>query len=393
MRGNKLYKALDGWLGRAGILLMTAVPRRGPDELPAGKVSKILVVKLSALGDTIILVPALRALRQRYPRAEIGLVGTRVNEEIALQYRQYIDHFFRLDVARAAREPWSLIEFVRELRAGRWQLGIDFDQWTHITPLLLRLADVPTRIGFRTGARVRHRLYTATERRRDELHEAENFLALLRPLGIEGGSLQLEMPVDPTALARARRQLREQGWNGQDPLIVLHPGTGAPGSVRAQRAWPAASYAELARRMVEEGERPFLAITAAPEERPLALELLDSQPAAGCVLTLELREFIACLSLATLVVSGNSGAMHIAAALGVPQIALHGPAGASRWGPLNRNAVVIESSCPGCPCLDMGWEYHRTDGHCMSQITVDEVLAPALQVLQAERPLLARAAR
>ena len=102
-------------------------------------------------------------------------------------------------------------------------------------------------------------------------------------------------------------------------------------------------------------------------------------------MVLDLGELIGCLSLASLVISGNSGTMHLAAALGQPQVALHGPAGAVKWGPLNRNARVVESTCPECPCLDMGWEYHRTDGFCMSRIPVDAVLEPALRILAHSR--------
>jgi heptosyltransferase-2 len=73
--------------------------------------------------------------------------------------------------------------------------------------------------------------------------------------------------------------------------------------------------------------------------------------------------------------------MHLAAAIGIPQIALHGPTNSVQWGPLNSNAVVIRTSCPECPCLDLGSEYHRTDGYCMAQISVDEVFNEAVKIL------------
>jgi ADP-heptose:LPS heptosyltransferase len=73
--------------------------------------------------------------------------------------------------------------------------------------------------------------------------------------------------------------------------------------------------------------------------------------------------------------------MHVAAALGRPQVALHGPTDPAKWGPLNPAAVVVRSTCPGCPSQDMGWEYHRTDGFCMEQVGVDPVHAAARALL------------
>jgi ADP-heptose:LPS heptosyltransferase len=95
-----------------------------------------------------------------------------------------------------------------------------------------------------------------------------------------------------------------------------------------------------------------------------------------------LNKLIALLSLAHLVVSGNNGVMHIAAALQKPQVALHGPTNSRKWGPLNPKAVVIRSSCPDCPCLDLGFEYHRTDGFCMEQISVEEVFQAAKKLME-----------
>ena len=74
-----------------------------------------------------------------------------------------------------------------------------------------------------------------------------------------------------------------------------------------------------------------------------------------------------------LLVSGNTGVMHLAAGLHRPQIALHGPTDPRLWGPLNDRAKVIQTSCPDCPCLRLGFEYHRSDDACMRKISVAEV--------------------
>lgn len=369
MRGNKLYRALDRHAGRALILALAAAGAGRRRAEPPRSIRRILVVKLSALGDTVLLTPALQELRARYPGVEIGMVGTQVNRAIAAELTPLIDRFHCLEVGRAVREPGYLAGFVRTLRGEGWEVGIDFDAWTNITPLLLSRAGIPVRLGFRTGSRVRHLLYTHTVARDPGAHESRNFQRLLAPLGIEPGERALFLPVRAELVAGRRRALRERGWNGTDRLLFVHPGCGHA----HPRAWPLERYRELCGRILD---RPgtFAVFTGAGEERALAESLAGSFPRASTALTdTSLAELIAALSLADLVVTGNTGVMHLAAALRLPQVVLEGPNDPAKWGPLNPNAAIIRSSCPGCPCLDMGWEFHRTDGYCMEQIGVEEV--------------------
>lgn len=371
MRGNKLHKKLDAWVGQAGILALAALPAgRVPPVGPASSPTRILVIKLSALGDTLLLVPALRELRRRYPGARIGMVGTAVNRGIAGELPQFIDQFFTLEPGRAVRDPGYLRAFLRELKTERWEVGIDFDQWTRSTPVLLRLAGVPVRIGFRTPARFRHLLYTHTQPRDPRRHEAENFLGLLRPLGIEPPAPVLELHARPELLPRVRAMITAAGWNGEDPLLLVHPGCGHAHA----RAWPAERYRELCAGLAAEGST-FFVFTGAGDEAAVADGLVASLPAGRAVALTRttIPELVACVSLADLVLSGNTGAMHIAAALGRPQVFLEGPNDPAKWGPLNPRAVGVFSTCPGCPCLDYGWEFHRTDGFCMEQISVRSV--------------------
>lgn len=381
MRGNRLYKKLDALAGQAGIVALAPFSLGGRGGAVPEHPGRILVIKLSAMGDTIVLVPSLRELRRRWPGARIGLVGTAVNRDIAavLEEGGFLDEFHCLEPGRALRDPRYLAGLVGTLRERRWEVGIDFDQWTHVTPLLLRMAGVPVRVGFRTAAPLRHLLYTHTRPRLPTSHEAENFLRLLEPLGIRPPSPLLELPVRPEARDRAREALRASGWDGEAPLVVVHPGCGGHGALRA---WPVERYRELCVRLEEKGPLFFAVTGAGGTERALAADLSGALPGRSCALTdIPLPDFIATLSLASLVVSGNTGAMHVAAALGRPQVALHGPTDPVKWGPLNPSAVVVRSTCPGCPSQDMGWEYHRTDGFCMEQVGLDPVHAAARALL------------
>jgi ADP-heptose:LPS heptosyltransferase len=96
---------------------------------------------------------------------------------------------------------------------------------------------------------------------------------------------------------------------------------------------------------------------------------------------LSLAATAALLAKARLVVSVNTGVMHLAAAVGVPLIALHGPTSARRWGPVGPRAIALESPCDGCGYLDLGFEYSRQPRHCMNAISYRMVHEACAQVL------------
>lgn len=381
MRGNKARKRLDAIVGKAGILLLAPFSWGGRGADPPLRPRRILAVKLAAMGDTVLMIPALRELKRRFPGAEIGFLGTAVNRDIAAEYPQYVDRFFELDVGRAPRDPRYLPRFARELRRHGWEVAIDFDQWANLTPLLLRMSGAPVRIGFRTSDSLRHRLYTHTEPRDPRGHEAANFLRLLKPLGIDPPRPVLELSPRRELLPGCRAALSRAGWDGASPLLLVHAGCGHA----HPRAWPVERYRELCARLAAERD-VFFVFTGAGGERALAETLAAGHPGrALAVCDATLREVIAHVSLADVVLSGNTGVMHLAAALRRPQVVLDGPNDAAKWGALNDLAIEVRSTCPHCPCLDMGWEFHRTDGFCMEQIPVDEVFDAVSAQLPATR--------
>jgi heptosyltransferase I len=378
LRGNRLLRRLDTWGGRPAILALAPFSRRGVEAVVPAAPASILVVKLPSIGDTVLLTPTLRALRRRYPAARIGLLGTAGNAGLATEL-PWIDSFHCLDPNRAVREPRYFFRFVREIAAGGWEVAVDAEQWTLISPLLIRLAGIPVRIGFRTPDRVRHVVYTHTRPRMREAHESRNFFRLLEPLGIGGepGRPELEVPARRAGEARAR--LQAAGWDGRDPVVLIHPGCGHAHA----RAWPAERYAEMCARLRAD-QHPFFALTGTGGEATL-VEALAGSIGDGCgsFTSLAVPDFIAMVEAADVVVSGNTGAMHVAAALGKQQVVLEGPNDPAKWGPINERARIIHSSCPDCPCLDFGWEFHRTDGYCMEQISVDAATSAVDEAIRA----------
>jgi heptosyltransferase-3 len=369
MRGNTLFKFLDSLLGIPFVRILSFFGRRTHGSPSAKEFHRILVVKFAGIGDAVLLIPAVRALRNRFPRAEITLLGTSLTVPHLQQFPEYVDRTIVLQISRLLN-PTYLMGTIRHLRSLKCDLAIDFEQWARIVPVLLRLAGIPHRVGFRTREQRRHAAFTQWADHRADVHEAENFLALAKLVGVREWSTSLEPRVDANALERVRHSLRESGWNGETRLLVLHPGCGAHGF---PREWPPEFYSDLVNRLSKE-QKLFAVITGTAQERSVmeATQERISFPSSTYFIS-DLVNWTALLSLSSLVVSGNNGAMHLAASLNVPQVALHGPTDPKRWGPLNPRAVIVQSSCPECPCLNLGFEYHRADGFCMRQISVEDV--------------------
>ena len=380
MRGNRLFKTLDFVLGITLNVVLGAFVRRHPDggHRSGEPVRRILAVKLAAVGDGVLLIPSVRALRRRFPLAEIVFLGTNLTVPLLNLFPEYVNRCITLDLANILRRPFYWIRIIRELRSLRCDCAYDFEQWSRITPLILAVAGIRARAGFRTAGQYRHYLFTRSVEHRSSSHEVDNFLALAEAGDGGNDSRLLEIRVRDESVKKVRGMLHEYSWNEDIPLIVLHPGCGRHGF---PREWPPENYHRLAT-FLSQHRRLFFAVSGTREESHVMEEVVRSgSNLYGSCSFDQQSDFIALFSLSSLVVSGNTGAMHLAAALQVPQIALHGPTDVRRWGPLNPNAVVIQSSCPDCPCLNLGFEYHRSDGYCMRQIPVDEVYHVSLQLL------------
>ena len=376
MRGNKLFKFVDRFIGIPLLWLTSLVKARGGD-LSDVRPKRILVVKFSALGDAVLLVPALDALRKKFADAEIVFLGTNLTIPFLRIFPEYIDEFVSLNIGNILRRPMTIVAMIKRLRAMEFDLAIDFEQWLRLSALLVRLSGARWRAGFRTKGQHRHRGFTHVADRDTSKHERLNFLAVVRLVTNITHDSVPAVKIDESGLVRAQGFLIKHGWQKPMAVITVHPGCGTHGF---PREWEPKKYSDFVSRLGRDRSL-FCVVTGTEQEQQVmdAVRRVSQVPVAVYTIQ-ELSDYVALLSLSDLFVSSNNGAMHLAAAVGIPQVALHGPTNAVQWGPLNRRAVIVTSNCPLCPCLDLGFEYHRTDGYCMEQINVDAVYSAARSI-------------
>lgn len=325
---------------------------------------------LGAIGDTVLAAATLQDVKRVFPQAT--LVGFAAGANVGtFDLIDGLDEIVTVPVTR----PLAAITAIRNRRVD---ILVDFGQWSRISALLAACSSAGCTVGFRTPGQRRHFAYDVAVPHSAGRHEIDNFRALLEPLGITSTR---EPCLSDGIRAEARRDHR-------DRLLVFHPW--AAGYRAHLREWPQDRWVELGGLLAAEGYTVI--ITGGPADRPRAEALADAigrpeiRVAAGIA---TLRETAVIIAGAAAVVCVNTGTMHVAAALGVPTIALHGPTNPARWGPRgDKTAVLGPGLDQGGAYLNLGFEYPASPRDSMGAIAVANVAAALRRfgVIAADRP-------
>ena len=366
--------------------------RSPPKILKAG--DRVLVVKLSALGDTLLLLPVFKSIKQKVgPQGRLFMIATSVNQA-ALEKFPFVDEVLIVDFFRIFKNPFALLKFLAQLRAFKPKLALDFDQWLRISPILCFISGAPRLLGFRTAHQYRHALFHQSVPNQKGEHESEQFAKIAQLAGVQRESIEayngfLEREglfkgpaTDKTAVVKKTR-------------IHFHPGCGSYGRLRA---WPEEYYAKLAQSLAVTQDVLIQITGMGSYEENLVRDIIrqsgiDIQDHSG---RLEITELADLLRKADLVVCGNTGVMHLATGLGKALVVTNGPADPVKWGPSlpESNSVkktgmgevkVLSANLLCSPCTTLGFEYGCPFRCCMESIEVKTVLKECLDLLKTAR--------
>jgi lipopolysaccharide heptosyltransferase II len=258
----------------------------------------------------------------------------------------------------------DLFTTLRTVRRERFDLAVGlFGVWASLFALA---SGAPLRVGYRReGFPSVYTLALPGRRYRPVRHEASFCLRLARAAGgtVRPGRDLVATPEDRSAAARL---LREAGWDGR-PLVAINAGSAAGDAKR----WSPEGWRGLIERLHAAGAA--VALVGAPSDRSLAEAIATGlSPAPLCLAgQTSVGELLGVLERAALVVSGDSGPLHLAAALGVPVVAIHGPSDPRISGPRSRRAAVVRLNLPCSPCYDATYPAECPLGHhrCMRDLT------------------------
>ena len=349
---------------------------------------RILIVRLSALGDVVHMLPLLDALRCAWPDAHIGWL---VEESAAslLEGHPQIDRLWvarrreaeaLLRRGRLTAASGHLVRLVRDLRRARYDLTIDA-QCNLRSALLARASGAPRRVGFAPPFAKEKAHWLATDlvvAPPDKQLKVVRNLELLRPLGVGARGARGVLPIP--APARVAAAALFEGF-GQRPVVALHPGVSGFG---AFKGWAPERFAELATRLHAEHGALCL-VTWGPGERALAERVVrDAKEAARLApATPSLLELAALYDRCVAVVGGDTGPVHMAAALGVSVVGLYGPKDPAIYAPWDaRTGSAGRTIWKNVHCSPCGLR-RCDDVICMPAIAVDEVEAAVRATLVA----------
>ncbi len=344
----------------------------------------ILIVKLSAIGDVVHTLPALNALRRYYPDAHI----TWLVEEAAAEL--VVGHSGVDRVLVSKRQAWlgrllkgpdrlaSLVEiwrFGRQLRDTRYDLIFDF-QGLLKSGLLIFLAHGTRKIGFGPGMQHQEYSYLFLNQRVPaismEVHALERGLRLVAAAGVPIDEVVYNLPVRQVDRQRVATLLAASGIHGAKPLVAINPITKWD-----TKNWDNGKFADLADRLLATYDVD-LVFTGGLGDRPEVDMILAAMRGCGANLAgqTSLKELAALYEQCCFLVTTDTGPMHLAAAVGIPVVALFGPTAPGRTGPYGDRHQVVRLALPCSPCFKRQCER----GECMAGLTVEQVMAAVIQV-------------
>lgn len=353
---------------------------------PSG-IRRLLIVRLGSMGDILHALPAATALRKALPEATIGWVMEERWAELLCTLseprsgprsprRPLVDQLHTVDTKKwrsslSSPQTWERVgASLSELRAPKYEVAVDF-QGAARSAMLARLAKAPLVYGaMLPRENVASMFYTRQVITRGA-HVVEQNLSLAE--AVAGQPLEMpgaELPYDQAAEKQCDDWLKSKGISD---FVLLNPGAGW-----GAKRWPPERYGLVARHLAEGGLKSLVNFGPGEEGLARAVEAASAGAAesVGCTLT----ELISLTRRASLFIGGDTGPIHLAAALGVPVVAIFGPTSPARNGPFGTRSIVLRN-----PLSPTTHARRAQPDPGLLEISADQVVAAARELLRSRR--------
>lgn len=330
----------------------------------------ILLIKLSAIGDVVHTLPSLAALRKLYPKAHITWVIEEAASDLIIK-NPYLDR-----VIISYRKHWiaefkkgriysswkELAFFLRELRNRPYDIVIDF-HGLFKSAILVSLSSGNRKLGYNSLQELSGFFYNEKISEDMTKHAVDRYLDFPRYLGADGFEPEFMIPIDDENRERVHRLLITNNLSGKDRFVSI-----SPNALWKTKLWDEVKFARLCDRINKELKAEIV-FTGQEKDTLDRIQTMMKGRAVNLGGQTTLRDLAYLYKHSAVVVTTDSGPMHIAAAVGTPTIALFGPTDPKRTGPYGKGHTVIRKELPCSPCL-----LKKCDSTiCMKDITVDEV--------------------
>ena len=408
--GVDALRLLDRMIGLPLCWLLTFVRLLGRLVLPVKSLPpprRVLIIKLSEMGSTVLAYPAVEELKRRIPGVELFFLVFKNNAAIV----DVLDilpsaNIITVDYGSLDRLLLSGFRAMKRLLTERIDTTIDMDFFSRLTALISFLVCRGNRVAFHRyndeglyrGNLLTHRVIYSPH-----IHTSAVFMALVKSLfESPGDEPHYRGPIDPADLTvptytpdrsdatSVRNKLAAAGLrqNGNATIILINPNSS---DIFPLRKWPLDYFAELCQRLLSELPHCWLVITGVASEGKDAQFIRDRVQSPQCIDftgQTNFRELLALYGIARLMITNDSGPAHFAAVLRLPTVVLFGPETPRLYSPMGDRHKDLYSNFVCSPCVSVynGKKSPCKENRCLMAITIDEVLKEALALLPVQTP-------
>lgn len=325
--------------------------------------NKILILVPNWVGDAILSIPAMAAIKKRFNDASITILARSLMSEL-FKYEPYINEIVVNDfqgMHKGITGKWKLIN---TLKVKEFGLAILFPN-SLSSGLISYLSNIPFRCGYPTDGR--GLLINIKAKAPDKGHMIDYYAGVLRPLGIEDLDKRIHLNITEEENERAHRTFREKGIDSDRPVIGINPGA----TYGTAKRWYPERFAALSDKIAKNYGANII-LFGGKDERAVGEKIAGMTKERVIVLSGEttIREAAALIGNCNLFITNDSGLMHVAAAVGAPVVAIFGPTDPTSTSPYGENHIIVRKEVECSPCLKRECP---TDHRCMKEIEVEDV--------------------
>lgn len=331
-------------------------------------IRRIMVRSTNWVGDAVMTTPAMADLRKAFPDAEIVVVANPLVAQL-FTWHPYCDRVLVYDKKGPHKGFAGLWKFARQLSRENFDMAVLLQNAIEAA-IMAAVAGIPRRVGYRTDARrllLTHGIAVGAEQKR--LHHTEYYRHMLGHICPGQGDGRLCLACSEAEQSWARETLGDDRW------VAINPGA-AYGSAKR---WLPERFAAVADGLVE-GFGLRVVLTGGPGEKEIGRDIAQAMraPALNLIGETSVRQLMAVLEACRLMITNDSGPMHVAAAFDVPIVAVFGPTDHTTTSPWTQDCRIVRKSIDCAPCL---LRQCPTDHRCMRAISPEDVLTAARQLL------------
>lgn len=334
------------------------------------EIKKILCLKFWGIGNIFMILPSIKELRFKYPKAKIVFISLHQNKQI-LEILPFIDYFLLLNID-------SFFSFLKDsarvlyiLKKENFDVSLDFEQFARISVIITALAGIKRRIGFNTKGQYRSLMLTEKVTYLNDKHMADIFYDIITPLGISALQDVSLIRIEPhdSSKKRVNQLLTDAGYKEGGLLIGMHPGSSANFKVRR---WPPSFFAHVGRYLADKKDA-FIFLSGTADESDLC-EYIEKAMGRKEVINvsgkISVQELMVLASYSTLFFSNDTATVHLAASMGSRVVGFYGPNTPFLYGPKGEGHFVFYLGMPCSPCIT---NFNDKNSKCISPLCITSI--------------------